>query len=171
MNDTDRCCQSWRGYTACGEQRSGRGLGREQAAEWARCSPEPEQLRPRGPRQAAHGRFWDSAFWWAKPVEERRWSLSAHWELFLMPLPKTSKESTKCREQKKNWLASTQLRDNCAQNRKDMMADSLLHLEKTMHNCYHKRAAPASILPVMFKNGCPTGIQQLAYLQQQACRD
>lgn len=75
------------------------------------------------------------------------------------------------RAKKKNWLAGTQLRDSCAQNRKDMMADSLLHLEKTMHNCYHKRAVSASILPVMFKNGCPTGIQQLAYLQQQACRD
>lgn len=73
--------------------------------------------------------------------------------------------------EKKNWLAGTQLRDSCAQNRKDMMADSLLHLEKTMHKCYHKRAVPASILPVMFENGCPTGIQQLAYLQQQACRD
>lgn len=171
MNDTDRCCQSWRGYTACGEQSSGRGLGREQAAEWARCSPEPEQLRPRGPRQAAHGRFWDSAFWWAKPVEERRWSLSAHRAVPYAITQNLRRIDKMQRAKKKNWLAGTQLRDSCAQNRKDMMADSLLHLEKTMHNCYHKWAVPASILPVMFKNGCPTGIQQLAYLRQQACRD
>lgn len=85
--------------------------------------------------------------------------------------PKPPKNRQNAESKKKNWLAGTQLRDSCAQNRKDMMADSLLHLEKTMHNCYHKRAVSASILPVMFKNGCPTGIQQLAYLQQQACRD
>lgn len=85
--------------------------------------------------------------------------------------PKPPKNRQNAESKKKNWLAGTQLRDSCAQNRKDMMADSLLHLEKTMHNCYHKWAVPASILPVMFKNGCPTGIQQLAYLRQQACRD
>lgn len=38
------------------------GLEREQTAEWAQCSPEPEQLGPRGPRQAAHGSLRDRIF-------------------------------------------------------------------------------------------------------------
>ena len=77
--------------------------------------------------------LWDSAFffWWGKPVEEKRWSLSAHSEPFLKlsgsHYPNLRRLDTKSWAQK-NWLTGTQLIDSCAQNR-----TIALYLEQTMH--------------------------------------
>ena len=105
------------------------GSGREQTAEWARCSPEPEQLRPGGPvqsgRRAASGaRLFDEF----GLLRERGWGLSAHSELFLKlsgsHYPNLRRVDKKLSAEKPVYTG-TQLIDSCAQNRRGTTGGSV----------------------------------------------